>query len=91
MIRRFAALMLLTGLLALSPAVPAARAQDEGRPDRPQTEEKRRARKPANVSFLFSAFLFTWIGIWAHLVIVHRGQNRLDKTLARMEKETARS
>jgi len=35
----------------------------------------------AKVPFLMSAFAAIWIGIWIYLIIVHRGQQRIERKL----------
>ncbi|MFH1277164.1 MAG: CcmD family protein [Candidatus Eisenbacteria bacterium] len=84
MIRRAGAILILLGALSLAGPVPNAAAQNY--PNRPPSEERRSERRPANVSFLFAAFLITWVAIWGYLIAIHRGQRRLEKTLERMEK-----
>ncbi|MBM3319889.1 MAG: hypothetical protein FJY73_04360 [Candidatus Eisenbacteria bacterium] len=84
MIRRSARFALF--LLVLWCFSPAAGAPAETPAEKPP-REWRTERKPVNVSFLFSAFVLTWAAIWIHLLVVDRGQRRLEKILARMEEE----
>jgi hypothetical protein len=86
MIRRSARFALF--LLLLSCFSPAAGARAETPAEKPP-REWRAERKPANVPFLFSSFALTWVAIWIHLLVIDRGQRRLEKTLARMEDELA--
>jgi len=80
MIRKF---VLLPAFLLLLAAAPAREAAADEPPGGARTEA--RAKRPANVPFLFSAFAFTWVVLWIYMVHVHRGQRRLEKMLGGLE------
>ncbi|MFH1680963.1 MAG: hypothetical protein ABIH26_10005 [Candidatus Eisenbacteria bacterium] len=85
MIRRWAGLALL--VLFLWWLLPAGGASAQGAAEKPEREWSR-GRNPANVPFLFSAFVLTWAAIWVYLLAIHRGQQRLRRTLDRFEEES---